>query len=106
MLVKHLDLRQSNPDRATRIISDPAENLFAGFVLKSIAPEVFFGTRYRKSTNYAGTSDAQRRSQERTIASLRICEEESMHNIDRTNLESSYGEYPGEYAGEYAAPPS
>jgi hypothetical protein len=26
--------------------------------------------------------------------------EESMHNIDRTNLESSYGEYSGEY-GEY-----
>ena len=24
-----------------------------------------------------------------------------MHNIDRTNLESSYGEYAGEYAGEY-----
>lgn len=25
-----------------------------------------------------------------------------MHNIDRTNLESSYGEYAGEYTGEYA----
>jgi hypothetical protein len=25
-----------------------------------------------------------------------------MHNIDRTNLESTYGEYPGEYAGEYS----
>lgn len=25
-----------------------------------------------------------------------------MHNIDRTNLESSYGEYAGEYSGEYA----
>lgn len=24
-----------------------------------------------------------------------------MHNIDRTNLESTYGEYAGEYAGEY-----
>jgi len=24
-----------------------------------------------------------------------------MHNIDRTNLESTYGEYTGEYAGEY-----
>src|SRR5688572_10610645 len=24
-----------------------------------------------------------------------------MHNIDRTNLESTYGEYPGEYANEY-----
>src|SRR5215213_4017567 len=28
-------------------------------------------------------------------------EEESMHNIDRTNLESTYGEYPQEYSGEY-----
>lgn len=28
-------------------------------------------------------------------------EEESMHNIDRTNLESGFGEYAGEYAGEY-----
>jgi hypothetical protein len=28
-------------------------------------------------------------------------EEEYMHNIDRTNLESNYGEYAGEY-GEYA----
>lgn len=25
-----------------------------------------------------------------------------MHNIDRTNLESTYGEYAGEYSGEYA----
>jgi hypothetical protein len=25
-----------------------------------------------------------------------------MHNIDRTNLESNYGEYAGEYVGEYA----
>ena len=25
-----------------------------------------------------------------------------MHNIDRTNLESTYGEYPQEYSGEYA----
>lgn len=25
-----------------------------------------------------------------------------MHNIDRTNLESTYGEYPGEYAAEYS----
>jgi hypothetical protein len=25
-----------------------------------------------------------------------------MHNIDRTNLESTYGEYAGEYTGEYA----
>src|SRR5687768_4080357 len=25
-----------------------------------------------------------------------------MHNIDRTNLESTYGEYPGEYANEYS----
>jgi hypothetical protein len=25
-----------------------------------------------------------------------------MHNIDRTNLESSYGEYSGEYPGEYS----
>ena len=24
-----------------------------------------------------------------------------MHNIDRTNLESTYGEYPGEFQGEY-----
>lgn len=24
-----------------------------------------------------------------------------MHNIDRTNFESTYGEYPGEYANEY-----
>ncbi|MEN3329823.1 MAG: hypothetical protein V7638_4630 [Acidobacteriota bacterium] len=24
-----------------------------------------------------------------------------MHNIDRTNLESNYGEFNGEYAGEY-----
>ena len=26
-----------------------------------------------------------------------------MHNIDRTNLESNYGEYPGEYAGEFGS---
>ena len=26
-----------------------------------------------------------------------------MHNIDRTNLESTYGEYEGEYSGEYGA---
>lgn len=26
-----------------------------------------------------------------------------MHNIDRTNLESNYGEYSGEYAGEYGS---
>lgn len=26
-----------------------------------------------------------------------------MHNIDRTNMESSYGEYAGEYTGEYGA---
>jgi hypothetical protein len=26
-----------------------------------------------------------------------------MHNIDRTNMESSYGEYSGEYTGEYGA---
>ncbi len=26
-----------------------------------------------------------------------------MHNIDRTNLESTYGEYAGEYPGEYVA---
>lgn len=26
-----------------------------------------------------------------------------MHDIDRTNLESTYGEYAGEYAGEYVA---
>jgi hypothetical protein len=32
----------------------------------------------------------------------RIHEEESMHNIDRTNLESTYAEYPQEYSGEYA----
>ena len=25
-----------------------------------------------------------------------------MHNIDRTNLESNYGEYTGEYPGEYS----
>ena len=25
-----------------------------------------------------------------------------MHNIDRTNLESTYGEYPQEYSAEYA----
>ncbi len=25
-----------------------------------------------------------------------------MHNIDRTNLESTFGEYPGEYPGEYS----
>lgn len=25
-----------------------------------------------------------------------------MHNIDRTNQESTYGEYPGEFSGEYA----
>src|SRR5215475_2084865 len=32
----------------------------------------------------------------------KINKEKSMHNIDRTNLESNYGEYSGEYdAGEY-----
>jgi len=34
-------------------------------------------------------------------ATREITEEESMHNIDRTNLESNYGEYSGEYTGEY-----
>jgi hypothetical protein len=36
------------------------------------------------------------------VPSTEIKEEESMHNIDRTNLESGYGEYAGEYTGEYA----
>ena len=36
-----------------------------------------------------------------SVVSLKIHEEESMHNIDRTNLESIYGEYGNEFAGEY-----
>jgi hypothetical protein len=35
------------------------------------------------------------------LTATETSEEESMHNIDRTNLESNYGEYAGEYATEY-----
>jgi hypothetical protein len=68
---------------------------------RSLANEVLFANRYEKSTTYAGTTDAQMRlPASETLRSENLLGG-SMHNIDRTNLESSYGEYTGEYTGEY-----